>query len=180
MLKQHEATRVNYDGIDFAIFPFPAMKAACISGDLVKFLTPIIGALVPAFKGGTDAEKAVDSLLNMSMTDVTAMLQTATTTLDSETIDKILSELLIDNGNVSCEYRDDKGKMVKTVLTREVADEIFVGSLDSMLLLAVDVVKLNYGDFFTRLLTQSGGEPEGSKTRTSKTTGRSKGTTTIL
>lgn len=180
MLKQHEATRVNYDGVDFAIFPFPAMKAACISGDLVKFLTPVVGALVPAFKGGADGEAAMDSLLKMSMTDITTMLKTATETLDSETIEKILGELLTDNGNVSCEYRDDKGKVVKTILTRDVADEIFVGSLDSMLLLAVDVVKVNYGDFFTRLLTQSGAGQAASKTRTSKSTGRSKGTTTIL
>ena len=180
MLKQHEATRVNYDGVDFAIFPFPAMKAACISGDLVKFLTPVVGALVPAFKDGADGEAAMDSLLKMSMTDITAMLKTATETLDSETIEKILGELLTDNGNVSCEYRDDKGKAVKTILTRDVADEIFVGSLDSMLLLAVDVVKVNYGDFFTRLLTQSGAGQAESKTRTSKSTGRSKGTTTIL
>lgn len=180
MLKQHEATRVNYDGIDFAIFPFPAMKAACISGDLVKFLTPVIGGLLPAFKGGVDGEKALSSLLQMDMSDLMSMVQIITASLDAGTIEKLLSELLTDSGNVSCEYRDDKGKAVKTVLTKDVADEIFVGNLDSMLMLAVDVVKLNYGDFFTKLLGRFGNEPEESKTRKSKSTAYSKGVTTIL
>ena len=185
MPKQLNPTIVSYDDVEYAIYPFKAMTAAGISGDLAQFAGPIVSAVLPLLSssnGDVDdtGAAALSALGGMNFDDVTAIVKNALSTLSSDNVQKILSELLLNHRNVSCEYRDETGKLVQKILTRDVADELFIGCLDSMLNLAIDVVKVNYGDFFGRLLAQSGSLQGRLMHQKSKNTASSKEVTTIL
>ena len=162
MLKSITPTTVTYDGTDFAIYPFPAMTAAMVSGDLARFIGPIIAGVLPLMAGGGDTEEemgenAIDRLMSMSNAELLPSLNAALSTLTGENVQKILTELLIQYGNINCEYDDDTaGGRRQGKLTRSLLDELFIGKLDSMVMLAIDVVKLNFADFFTGLLRQYG------------------------
>lgn len=169
MLKQIDPKRVTIGDVSYAIYPFPAFKAAGISGDLGKFLGPLLAGIMP-FLGD---QASIDRLLNDDIVKTIPMITTALNTLDSDKVEHILMELLVNNRNISCEYRDDTGHVVQEQLTKELADDLFIGGLDNMVRLAVEVVKLNYGGFFTGLTTQSGSLVEAQSKFGSKTTGSS-------
>lgn len=185
MLKSITPTTVTYDGIDFAIFPFPAMTAAMISGDLAQFVGPIIAGVIPIIGEGNSAEEigenSVDRMLSMSNTELLPCLNAALSTLNGENVQKILTELLIKHGNINCEYSDEvTGVRKQEKLTRSLLDELFIGRLDSMLMLALDVVKLNFADFFTGILSQYGSRRAASKSLVSNNMGDSEETVSIL
>lgn len=185
MLKSITPTTVTYDGIDFAIFPFPAMTAAMISGDLAQFVGPIIAGVIPIIGGGNSEEEigenSIDRLLSMSNAELLPSLNAALSTLNGENVQKILTELLIRYGNINCEYSDEvTGVRKQEKLTRSLLDELFIGRLDSMLMLALDVVKLNFADFFTGILSQYGSRRAASKNRISNSTENSEETVSIL
>lgn len=185
MPKQLDPTIVSYDDVEFAIYPFKAMTAAGISGDLAQFAGPIISAILPLFSGSNGnvddtGASAMENMMGMSYDELVPLIKNALSTLDSNNIQKILSELLLIYKNINCEYRDDTGRLVQQTLTRDLADELFIGSLDSMLNLAIDVVKVNYGDFFGRLLAQSGSLRGQLTNRSSKNTASSKEAISVL
>lgn len=160
-MKQMVPTKVTYGDAEYAIYPFPAMDAAGIAGDLAKFAGPIIAAIAPLVFGGdgdTDisGEKAMDRLMKTDIKDVGPMVSTALSTLGNDNVQHILSELLLDHMNIAVEYRDDNGKLIQRRLTRELANELFIGQLDAMVMLCLDVINLNFKGFFTNMITQSG------------------------
>lgn len=152
MLKQIEAKRVSIGGISYAIYPFSAFKAAGISGDLGRFIGPMVAGVLPLIGGDMD----VDKLMNQDIEKLTPMIMMALGSLESSKVEHILMELLIEQQNISCEYRDERGNIVQEQLTKELADEMFIGGLDNMVRLAIEVVKVNYGNFFTGLTDQYG------------------------
>lgn len=156
MLKQINPKRVSIGGVDYAIYPFSAFKAAGISGDLGRFIGPMVAGVLPLVKNDMD----IDKLLGEDIDKLMPMISGALSSLESDKVEKMLMELLINERNISCEYRDEKGNVVQSQLTKELADELFIGGLDNMVKLAVEVVKLNYGNFFTGLAGQSG-TPDG-------------------
>ena len=50
MLKQVEPTMVEVDGMKFYIRPFPAFKAANISGELASVLAPLLSGVFALLK----------------------------------------------------------------------------------------------------------------------------------
>lgn len=154
MLKQIEPHRVQIGDIEYAIYPFPAFKSAGISGDLIKFAGPLVTGIAP-FLSGSDA---INKFLNDDLSKTLPLISGALQTLESSSVEHILMELLVVYRNISLEYRDENNKVVQKELTREVADDLFIGRLQDMVRLAVEVVKLNYKGFFTGLLTQSGSQ----------------------
>lgn len=185
MLKSITPTTVTYDGIDFAIFPFPAMPAAMISGDLAQFVGPIIAGVIPIIGEGNSAEEigenSIDRMLSMSNAELLPYLNAALSTINGENVQKILTELLIKYGNINCEYSDEvTGVRKQEKLTRNLLDELFIGRLDSMLMLALDVVKLNFADFFSGILSQYGSRRDASKSPISNNMGDSEKTVSIL
>jgi hypothetical protein len=180
MLKQLEATRVTYDDVEFAIFPFGAMTASHVMGDLVQVIGPVLSVALPLFTGNWTGEEAVANLMQMDVDQMFQMISHASKALNGDAVENLLTTLLITYKNVSCEYRDDDGRAVQKILNKAVADELFIGNLDSMIKLAINVVKVNYGDFFPRLLAQSGNLPDQWKAQISKNTGDLTGATSIL
>ena len=140
MIKQIEPNRVSLCGVDFAIYPFGAMKAANLSGELGKFLGPIVAGCLPLI-GSND-----DDVLSMDLKDAMPLITGAFSTLDGDTIEKLFRKLLLQQ-NISCSYTDPAtGQPVQTWLTQDVLDQIFLYSrlLLSLLLLIQNLRKLRF------------------------------------
>lgn len=145
-LKQMEAQKVNIGDNTFYIKPFPAFKAANITGDLASVLSPLIGVIAPLVGNGDlmdiDVNKAAEALSGL-------------TAINGDKLESLMSKLLLGE-NIVIEYEDDDGKTHHEKLNRDLADEVFCGNVQDMFVLCVYVIKLNFNGFFERLATLSG------------------------
>lgn len=149
MVKQLEPKRVTIGEVTFAIFPFGAFYAANLSGDLGKFLGPIVAGALPLL--GSDSD-----VMELDLKEAMPLVIGAFEALDGDSVEKLLKKLLINQKNISCEYRDDKGEVVQSILSSDLADSIFCQNVYGMYRLAVEVINVNYSGFFKNLLGQYG------------------------
>ena len=164
-MRQLEPKRVTIGEIEYAIYPFGAFDAAAISGDLAKMIGPLLVGVLPFID---EKGKPAADLSNLG-----PALNMALASLDGEKLQSMLRQLLIVKKNINCEYRDDTGQIVQKLLTIELANEIFVGNLDEMVQLAVEVVNFNFAGFFTQMLTLFGSRSKTTQKKTRKNTGSS-------
>lgn len=162
-MRQLEPKRVTIGEVEYAIYPFGAFDAAAISGDLAKIIGPLLVGVLPLLDATDDSE------WNELVPPLTSVL----TTLDGDKLQNLLRQLLIVKKNISCEYRNEDGQIEQKNLTIEVANELFVGNLDAMIELAVEVVKFNFGGFFTQMRTLFGNRKKNTGAKTRKSSGRS-------
>lgn len=145
-LKQMEAQKVNIGDNIFYIKPFPAFKAANITGDLASVLSPLIGVIAPLVGNGNlmdvDVNKAAEAL-------------SGSTLINGDKLESLMSKLLLGD-HVVIEYEDDDGKTHHEKLNKDLADEVFCGNVQDMFVLCVHVIKLNFNGFFGKLATLSG------------------------
>ena len=143
-LKQMEVTKKKIGGSTFYIKPFPAFTAANISGDLAAVLTPLLGAAasVSGKKDGDGGKEADDR-------EAAAALGSALSGLSGDQVEKVLRKLLTDYRNISVEAEATDWNVKP--LAFDLANEIFCGSIEDMLTLCIEVIKLNYGGFFGKL-----------------------------
>ena len=141
-----EAQKVNIGDNTFYIKPFPAFKAANITGDLASVLSPLIGVIAPLVGNGdlmdVDVNKAAEAL-------------SGSTAINGDKLESLMSKLLLGE-NIVIEYEDDDGKTHQEKLNKDLADEVFCGNVQDMFVLCVYVIKLNFNGFFVRLATLSG------------------------
>ena len=144
-LKQMEAQKVNIGDNIFYIKPFPAFKAANITGDLASVLSPLIGVIAPLVGNGNlmdvDVNKAVEAL-------------SGSTLINGDKLESLMSKLLLGD-HIVIEY-DDDGKTHQEKLNKDLADEVFCGNVQDMFVLCVHVIKMNFNGFFGKLATLSG------------------------
>lgn len=145
-LKQMEAQKVNIGDNVFYIKPFPAFKAANITGDLASVLSPLIGVIAPLVGNGNlmdvDVNKAVEAL-------------SGSTLINGDKLESLMSKLLLGD-HIVIEYEDDDGKTYQEKLNKDLADEVFCGNVQDMFVLCVHVIKMNFNGFFGKLATLSG------------------------
>jgi hypothetical protein len=153
MLKRTEPKRITLCDVDFAIFPFGAMKAANMSGELGKLLGPIVAGVLPLI--GTDSNGEDTDVLTMDLSQAMPLVTEAFNSLNGDVIERLLSKLLLE-GNISCEYIDEKGEKVQSKLSRNLVDEIFCQNVDDLYRLAIEVINYNYRGFFKKLLNRFG------------------------
>lgn len=158
-MKQMEVTRKKIGGNTFFIKPFPAFTAANISGELSAVVGPIVGGLAPLIEG-----KGSDEIMNMDIAKAIPSLVDALSQVDGDKVQHLMERLLVTYGNVSVTTKEDPGSV--DVLDMDMANEIFCGEIENMVLLCVEVVKVNFGGFFKRIAGQSGSlqEAEAKKT----------------
>ena len=144
-MKMREPTKVTIGDYNFYIHPFGAMKSANISGELVGFISPIIGALV-ALVGGDTAD--MDSVFDMNIEDAAPVIIKAFSTINGETVEKLLTTLIIANKNIA--FDTDEDQKVEW-LDKFNVDDLFVGDIQNMYLLAWEVIKVNYKGFFSKI-----------------------------
>lgn len=149
-LKQMEATKVKVGSNNFYIKPFPAFKAANLTGELASVLSPLIGALAPLIGDESKGKGLMDVDVNEAASALAGV-----TAIDGNRIEKLMQKLLL-QGNIVIEYEDENDEVQQETLDKDLADEVFCGEVQDMFVLAVHVIKLNFNGFFSKLATLSG------------------------
>lgn len=164
-MKRLETTEKQIGENTFYITPFPAFKAARISGELTALLTPILSGVVPTLAEKVDTEgDGADSTPDIMNSDIKEILPAITNALGNLTGDKIesiMTALLIDGGNIAVSGEATDGEVKK--LTRDLADEVFCLDLQDMYILAYEVVKMNFSGFFGKIAARFGSQLQGMK-----------------
>ena len=156
-LKQLEPTIVTIGDVKFYICPFPAMKAANISGELTTLLSPLLGALTPILDKIDDSEADSDngkSFLDENAGEVLGSVMT-NVSVKGDDVERLMKKLLL-GGHISVEYEGDDGNTVGEKLTADLLNELFCGNVQDMYVLCWHVIKTNFGGFFKKLSALSG------------------------
>lgn len=152
-LRQMEPAVVKVCGMKFYITPFPAFKAANLTGELANVLAPLFGALAPLVNDkrknnmdlmDIDAEKAAEAI-------------SGCTTISGDKLEKLMQKLLIGE-NITVEAPDEEGEIEAQRLDMDLANELFCGEVQEMFVLCFHVIKLNFNGFFRKLAGLSGKE----------------------
>lgn len=153
-MKRSDNKKVSLDGYNFYIYPFGAMRASKISGDLIGFASPLIAAII-SLVGGNESDDAIGSVLDMDIADASKFVIPAFRGINGDDVEKLLRLLLIKYQNISYDTDDDRAC---NWLDENALDEIFVCRLQDMYMLAWEVIKMNFGGFFELLSSQSGSQ----------------------
>lgn len=148
-MKQFEPVNVNVNGYEFHIFPFPAFKAANMSGELVSVLGPALGSLI-ALLGNEENEGS--NLLDVNLEKSAPAIAGAFSSISGDKIEGLLKRLLISGRNVSVDMPEGGA----TFITEDAMNEIFCGSVEGMFVLAFHVIRTNFGGFFKKFENLSG------------------------
>ena len=147
-IKQIEPIVEKVGGRKFYITPFPAFKAANLTGELASVLTPIFGILAPLVDDtglmDVDVNKAVEALSNCTM-------------ISGDKLEKLMQKLLL-GGHIVVEVPNEDGEIEAERLDMDLANEIFCGDVQDMFMLCFHVIKLNFNGFFKKLVNLSGKE----------------------
>lgn len=158
-LKQATPMKVKVGDMEFYIRPFPAFKAANITGELASVLAPLLSALAPLVSQSSKKENQEKETLEESFLDLdagkAAEAMANCTSIDGVQIEKLMKKLLL-GGHIAVELEDENGDMEEEKLTQELADEIFCGNIQHMFVLCFHVIKLNFRGFFEKLPVLSG------------------------
>ena len=155
-LKQVEPIIEEVGGTKFYITPFPAFKAANLTGELASVLAPLLGALAQLVgendssdegenNGGLldiDASKAAEAFSNVSG-------------LSGDKMENLMKKLLL-GGHIRAEVENDNGDTELMRLDMDLANELFCGDVQDMFILCFHVIKLNFNGFFKKLGNLSG------------------------
>ena len=157
---------------EFAITPFPAFKAANLTGELASTLAPVVGAFTPllsrAVSGGTDkgTDKGTDgaSLMDLDVDEAAKALSNCSE-ISGDKLERLMKKLLL-GGNISVKYKDEDEDEHRDKLDEDLANELFCGEVQDMFVLCVHVIQLNFNSFFKRIAAQSGPAESERKRRT--------------
>lgn len=146
-MKQMDPIKEKIGETNFYITPFPAFKAANMTGELASVLAPLLGVLAPLVGGSTglmdiDAGQAAEAMANC-------------TSINGDKLEKLMHKLLL-GGHIVAECENEEGEMEPQRLTEDLANELFCGDVQDMFVLCFHVIKLNFNGFFKRLAAQSG------------------------
>lgn len=145
-MKQQDATEVVVNDNHYFIRPFPAFRAANISGEVIKVIIPIIGSVLPFVTANGDV-----SALDADLATIAPEITKAFESLSGDAVEKLLRNLLIKGNNIAVDINGETKP-----LTEDLVNELFCGEVQDMYILAFHVIKINYGGFFGKLGTQSG------------------------
>lgn len=149
-LKQMEKSKQNVGGVEFYISPFPAFKAANLTGELASVLAPLLGVLAPLVGDGKnglmdiDVSKAADAISGCS-------------NIDGDKLEKLMQKLLL-GGHIVAEIENERGEVEPKRLDKDTVNEMFCGDVQDMFVLCFHVIKLNFNGFFKRFANLSGKE----------------------
>lgn len=148
-MKQFDPTNVTVNGYKFHIFPFPAFKAANMSGELISVLGPAIGSILTLL--GND-ENEGSNLLDVNLEKSAPAIAGAFASINGDKIEGLLKRLLISGRNITVELEDGEA----VYLNEDCLNEIFCGAVEGMYVLAFHVIRTNFGGFFKKFESLSG------------------------
>lgn len=144
--KMMEPKETPVGGNIFYIYPFPAFKAANISGEVAALMTPMLASLAAAL--GTGGEK---HMMDMDIGEAAPHIAGAFSSLSGDKVERLLRDLLL-SGNIGVRTEG----MEAHQLTEDLSNEIFCGNIQDMFILAYHVIKVNYAGFFEKFGNLSG------------------------
>ena len=150
-MKQFDPKDVIVSGHQFHIFPFPAFKAANLSGELAQIAVPLLTAIT-ALPSGGEGENPLDR----DLSELTPALASAFDSLSGDKVESLLKKLLTQSQNVSIDL--ENGETV--VLTEDLVNEVFCCDIIGIYQLAFEVIRTNFGGFFEKLGNLSGSVTE--------------------
>lgn len=153
-LKQMESTKVKVGDNDFYIKPFPAFKAANLTGELASVLSPLLGAIAPLIGAGDGSEDIMDMDVE-KVGEKMAEGVMGNINISGDKIEALMKKLLL-GGNIVVEYEDENGETQQERLDKDLADELFCGNVQDMFVLCVHVIKQNFNGFFSKIAALSG------------------------
>lgn len=157
-MKVADSKKVTIGGVDFYIYPFPAFKAAYVSGELVKLASPLLGGLGALANVGEDGKSIFDSDLEK----IAPAIAGAFNSLSGDAVEGLLRKLLTTYNNVAVTKSDGRTQWI----SEDDINEIFCAEIQNLYLLAFEVIKVNYGSFFKNLGSRFGGVSEKIKAAT--------------
>lgn len=165
-MKRMETTEKVIGENTFYIRPFSAFTAANISAELTSVLSPMVGS-VGAMIGKVDASSAEDSvdladIMNLDIEKALPALAAAFGSLSGDRMEKLMLRLLVDNKNIAVEGEATDGRTVQ--MSKDLADEVFCGEVQDMFILCYEVIKVNYGNFFKKLVARFGRQQADTET----------------
>lgn len=163
-MRQTEPTIEKIGNKKFYLTPFPAFKAANLTGELASVLTPLFGAFMPLVSK-KESEKEEADLFDLDVGKA-AEAMTGCTVLDGDKLEKLMKKLLL-GGHIVVEVEEEEGALEPQKLDLELANEIFCGEVQEMFVLCFYVIRLNFNGFFKNLggLSGKGRLPEGKGKR---------------
>lgn len=150
-MKQFDPKDVIVSGHQFHIFPFPAFKAANLSGELAQIAVPLLTAIT-ALPSGGEGENPLDR----DLSELAPALSGAFDSLSGDKVETLLKKLLTQSKNITFEI--EGGDTV--YLTEELVNEIFCCDILGIYQLAFEVIRTNFGGFFEKLGNLSGSVTE--------------------
>lgn len=139
----------------FYIRPMDPFSSVNLLGDLTKTLSPIAGKASAAAVGG-DKGKGKQSILDaeLNAASIEGIFTAIAENVDGAKIESLLKRILNEQ---YISVRVSGQEAVR--LTREVIAELFTGNAQDMLMLAFEVLKVNYGGFTKLFRSLSGSVP---------------------
>lgn len=157
-MKRLERKTVKVGENTFYIQPFAAFEAARISGDLASLVSPVLGGVAGIIKmmAGVSANESSTGedkfdFLNMDVKEVVPVVAESLAGIQGDKVESMMKRLLIAHKNISVEMENGT-----TILTMDIANEIFCCEIMDMYMLCYEVINLNFGSFFLRLLSRFG------------------------
>jgi hypothetical protein len=149
-MKQFEPTVKTIRDYTFYIRPFPAFKAANLSGELAAVILPVLSSITPML---TNTDKKNNGVLDTNIEDAAPAIAGAFSSISGDKLESLLKKLLTSNGNIAVEL-EPGGETQR--LTDDLVNEIFCGETQDLFILAFEVIKINYAGFFGKLGSLSG------------------------
>ena len=164
ILKQMSTTEEVVGGIKFYITPFPAFKAANLTGELASVLAPLLGSLIPLVQSakGKKGEKGfMDIDIDSIDENKAAEAVLSCTTINGDKIEALMRKLLL-GGHIVVEVPGEDEEPEAAKLDMDLANELFCGNIQDMFVLCFRVIKLNFKGFFKNLADLSGKQKPGA------------------
>lgn len=140
----------------FYIRPLDPFLSVNLLGDLTKTLSPIAGKASAAAVGG-DKGKGKQSIFDteLNAASIEGIFTAIAENVDGAKIESLIKRILNEQ-YVSVRLPGQEAVR----LTREVIAELFTGNAQDMLMLAFEVLKVNYGGFTKLFRSLSGNVPD--------------------
>lgn len=158
-LKQMEPVVKEVGEYKFYISPFPALKAANMTGELSSLMLPLFGSLAPLIKDEgrekkEDSEKKENGLMDIDAGEAAAAIASGVS-INGDTMEKLIKKFLL-GGHIAVELENDDGETEGYVLDMDLLNEIFCGEVQDMFVLCFYVLQINSSGFFKKLAGLSG------------------------
>jgi len=149
-MKQFDVTQKTINGTKFFIRPFSGFKCAYLSGEVFSFLMPLLSSIMPAISGVAGS----DNIMDADVSNIAPLISSGSAVSGAK-LEKFLKMMLTDYGNISVEHEGET-----QTLTEDLVNEIFCAAFEDMIVLALEVLRINFPGILLKIKDLFGKLPE--------------------